>query len=180
MFIIILDVAFLKQSKQKFHYPRTLQEKRVNIVPCLPGASRETGEGWPLLTVETEVNGDSKSTNERGPFLVGSFGFSCWYKRFLFCLGCSSLPSTKYFFPHHTLFQLHYKKDPKTAPCQDFVGQPKSCLYVIIDQLVFFMDRFCQSYTVNKNYNVSCGQWWAKLLRLLTVNSLSYFVKIKY
>ncbi len=25
---------------------------------------------WPLLTVETEVNGDSKSTNERGPSLV--------------------------------------------------------------------------------------------------------------
>ncbi len=23
-------------------------------------------------------------------------------------------------------------------------------------------------------------QWWAKLLRLLTVNSLSYFVRIKY
>jgi hypothetical protein len=29
-------------------------------------------EGWPLLTVETEVNGDSKRTNERGSFLVGS------------------------------------------------------------------------------------------------------------
>jgi hypothetical protein len=28
-------------------------------------------EGWPLLTVESEVNGDSKSTNERGPSLVG-------------------------------------------------------------------------------------------------------------
>ncbi len=28
---------------------------------------------WPLLTVETEVNGDSKSTNERGPSLVGSW-----------------------------------------------------------------------------------------------------------
>ncbi len=27
---------------------------------------------------------------------------------------------------------------------------------------------------------LSAGQWWAKLLRLLTVNSLSYFVKIKY
>jgi hypothetical protein len=26
----------------------------------------------------------------------------------------------------------------------------------------------------------TCLQWWAKLLRLLTVNSLSYFVKIKY
>jgi hypothetical protein len=32
---------------------------------------RETREGWPLLTVETEVNEDSKSTNEWGPSLVG-------------------------------------------------------------------------------------------------------------
>jgi hypothetical protein len=28
-------------------------------------------QGWPLLLVETEVNGDSKSTNERGPSLIG-------------------------------------------------------------------------------------------------------------
>ena len=34
--------------------------------------TRETREGWPLLTVETQVNGDSKRTNERGPSLVGS------------------------------------------------------------------------------------------------------------
>ncbi len=27
---------------------------------------------------------------------------------------------------------------------------------------------------------VTFKQWWAKLLRFLTVNSLSYFVKIKY
>jgi hypothetical protein len=27
-----------------------------------------TREGWPLLTVETQVNGDSKSTNKRGSF----------------------------------------------------------------------------------------------------------------
>ncbi len=33
--------------------------------------------GWPLLTVETEMNGDSKSTNERGPSLIGSLGLSC-------------------------------------------------------------------------------------------------------
>jgi len=37
---------------------------------------RETREGWPLLTVETEVNGDSESTNERGPSLVDPLGFS--------------------------------------------------------------------------------------------------------
>ncbi len=37
----------------------------------------KTSEGWPLLAVETEVNGDSKKTNERSPFLVGSLGLSC-------------------------------------------------------------------------------------------------------
>ncbi len=51
-------------------------------------------EGRPLLT---EVNRDSKRTNDRGPFLIGSLGLSCRYKRFLFCLGCTSRPSTKYF-----------------------------------------------------------------------------------
>jgi hypothetical protein len=33
--------------------------------------SRETRKGWPLLNVETEMNGDSKKTNESVPFLVG-------------------------------------------------------------------------------------------------------------
>ncbi len=32
-------------------------------------AGRETREGWPLLTIETEANGDSKRTNEKGSFL---------------------------------------------------------------------------------------------------------------
>ncbi len=59
-------------------------------------------EGGPCCHVEIEVNADSKSTNERGPFLVGSLGLSCMYKRFLFCLGCSNRPSAKYFFPHRT------------------------------------------------------------------------------
>jgi hypothetical protein len=43
---------------------------------------RDYREGWLLLTVETEVNGNSKSTNEKGPSLVGSLGSSCRYKRF--------------------------------------------------------------------------------------------------
>ncbi len=36
--------------------------------------------------METEVNGDSKSTNERDPSFVGSLDSSCRYDRFLFCL----------------------------------------------------------------------------------------------
>ncbi len=38
---------------------------------------RETIERWTLLTVETEVNGESKSKNERGSFLAGLLGLSC-------------------------------------------------------------------------------------------------------
>ncbi len=34
--------------------------------------SRETREGRSLLTVETKMNGDPKSTNETGPSLEGS------------------------------------------------------------------------------------------------------------
>jgi hypothetical protein len=45
--------------------------------------TRETREGWPLLTFETEVNGDSKSTNERGTSLIGLFDMSCRYDIFL-------------------------------------------------------------------------------------------------
>jgi hypothetical protein len=51
----------------------------------------------PLLTVETEANGDLWSTNEWGPSLVGFFGSSCQYKRFLSCLDYFGQPSTKYF-----------------------------------------------------------------------------------
>jgi hypothetical protein len=67
--------------------------------------TRETREGWPLLTVETEANRDSHSTNERGPSLVGLLGSSCRYTRLLPCPGCSGQPSTN-FFLHHTLFQF--------------------------------------------------------------------------
>jgi hypothetical protein len=35
---------------------------------------RETREGTPLMTVETDENRDLSSTNERGPSLVGSLG----------------------------------------------------------------------------------------------------------
>jgi hypothetical protein len=43
---------------------------KIIYIGGLVDASRETREGWPLLTVETEVNGDSRSTNERGASIV--------------------------------------------------------------------------------------------------------------
>ncbi len=42
--------------------------------------------------------GDSRSTFGRGPSLVGSIDSSCWYKRFLSCLGCPRRVQYKTFF----------------------------------------------------------------------------------
>jgi hypothetical protein len=51
------------------------------------------------MTIETEANGDSKSTNKRSSSMVRSFvDLFMPHKRFLSCFGCSSRPSTKYFF----------------------------------------------------------------------------------
>ncbi len=73
--------------------------------------SRKTREGWPLLTVETEVNGNSVSTNERGPSLVGSLGLSCRYNRFLSFLGCSSRPVQNIFSSPYT-FSIPLSSSP--------------------------------------------------------------------
>jgi hypothetical protein len=53
----------------------------------LPGleefSQRDKRGGWSLLTVETEVNGDSKSTNERGPSLIKKkIKFSSYIRKF--------------------------------------------------------------------------------------------------
>ncbi len=69
-----------RQRKGRKSKERVVQEKNEYIFPpyhyflkdgCPP---REYRKGLPLLTVEIEVNGDSKSTNERSFSLVGSLG----------------------------------------------------------------------------------------------------------
>ncbi len=68
-----------------------------------------TREGWPLLTVETEANEDSKTANARGPFLVGSFGFLGRYKvlSWLGCPLCPVVPVQTNFFLTVTFFPRH-------------------------------------------------------------------------
>jgi len=77
-----------KNWKVQFRVPSNLLHRYL-VVLGSGISNRETREGWPLLTVGTEVNGDLKSTNERDPSLVGSLGLPYRYKIFLFCLGCS-------------------------------------------------------------------------------------------
>ncbi len=42
---------------------------------------RDSKEGCHVMSVETKVNGDSKSKNERSPSLVSLLGMSCRYTR---------------------------------------------------------------------------------------------------
>ncbi len=66
----------------------------------------ETREGWPLLTAETEVNGDSKNTNERGFSLVAWFVVLVSPEKRFFCSALAALVGpVQNFFPHRTLFQ---------------------------------------------------------------------------
>jgi hypothetical protein len=76
------------------------------------------------MIAETEVKGVSKSTNERGPFLVGSLGLLCQYKRFLFCLDCSSRPRTKFFSSPYTDSLFCYRRPTNWAGCR--AGPPVS------------------------------------------------------
>ncbi len=74
------------------------QISHIHLIICTKNCTLYNCHEWPLLTVETEANGDSRSSYERGPSLVASLGFSCRYNRFLFCHVYSSRPSTTYFF----------------------------------------------------------------------------------
>jgi hypothetical protein len=72
---------------------------------CTQTERYQRGVAPSLLTaVETEVNGDSKSKNERGPSLVGSLGSSYQYKGILSYLGCSMVSPEEIIF----FLTLHY------------------------------------------------------------------------
>jgi hypothetical protein len=72
--------------------------------------NRETREGWSLLTVETG-NGDSKSTNERGPSLVGLLGLWCHAGTRYFCPALTALVSpVQNIFSRRTLFHVIAQK----------------------------------------------------------------------
>jgi hypothetical protein len=89
---------------------------RCKLAKFWTSEPERASEGWLLLNVENEASGDSWSINERGPSLVGSLGSSCWYNRFLSCLGCSGQASTKYYFPHRTLFHFISSHRPAAWP----------------------------------------------------------------
>ncbi len=80
----------------------TLEEKGI----CARiTTQRDYREGWPLLTVETEANGDSKN-KWKGSFLGWFVVLFMPVQEVLFCNSCSSRLNTKYFLHHRSLFQF--------------------------------------------------------------------------
>ncbi len=69
--------------------------------------SRETREGWLLLTFETEVNGDSKRTNERSSFLVVRWACRAGTRDFCSALAAPVGPVQNIF-----VVTVHYFKSP--------------------------------------------------------------------
>ncbi len=89
--------------------------KRRECVQPIPGIVLLREKGCPLLTVETEANGDLWSTNEGGSSMVGS-------------LGCSSQLNKNIFFPHRTLFHFKWPHCPASWTGSR-AGSPVSYLY---------------------------------------------------
>ncbi len=60
--------------------------------------SNQTREGWTLLTVKTEANGNSKRTNEKGPSLIGSLSWRAGTIDFCSALAALVGPGQNMFF----------------------------------------------------------------------------------
>ncbi len=99
--------------------------------------SRETKERWPLLTVETEVMGTQRVQMNGDLHWLVRWGSLCWYKILLSCLGCSSRPSTKYFFPHRPI-QYFNSFVPIAQQAGHAVGQGRLSLNVCLCALIDF------------------------------------------
>ncbi len=108
--------------------------------------------------VETEANGDSWRTYERGqrgrgPSLFGSLGSSCRYNRFLSCLGCSSQPSATYYFPHRTLFHFigHLGRQSCWVAC------------LCVSSYIWYQVFFCKETTTTEKLLGPDTKAWVKI-----------------
>ncbi len=110
--------------------------------------------GWPLLTVETKTTGDSRSTYEGAPSIIGSLGLLCQYKIFLSCHALASLlgPVQIFVFLHHTLFHIISPHHQASCTAKKFIGNRLS--------------RMKSASLLMQNIISNIGiflQWWANL-----------------
>jgi hypothetical protein len=89
--------------------------------PRPTAATRETREGWPLRTIEIDVNGDSKSTNERGSFL----SLVLWACRAGTRDFCSALAALAGQVHNISFLTVHFFNS--VVPIAQQAGQPVAC-----------------------------------------------------
>jgi hypothetical protein len=112
----------------------------------LRGLETDKLEMVALLTVETEMKGDLKSSIEWDPSLVGSLGLSCRYKRFLFCHWCFTA-QWKIFFPHRTPYLKSSVPLRPASWAGSRAGSPVSLSVSLIrDECLVSRDVFCHSF----------------------------------
>jgi len=87
-------------SKAANYWARANYELRRTIMTMPPAKSypQRLRRGVAPTDCWNWDNGDLWNTNKRC-----SVGSSCWYNRFLSCLGSTSQPNTKYYFRRHTI-----------------------------------------------------------------------------
>ncbi len=78
------------------------QNRKASYMSLPAVLTTKTREWWPMLTVETEVNGDSKRTNERGSSLFGSWACGAGTRDFCSALAALVGP-VKLFFSSRTI-----------------------------------------------------------------------------
>jgi hypothetical protein len=124
-------------------------------------------ERWPLLTVETGVNGNSKST-ENGGFFLGYFaGLVMPGQEILFRLGCSSRPSTKYFFPHRTQFRFLCPHRPASW-AGSRAGSPVSKYVSLVQNIIEGLTLVLRGegagkWNIGKGIVGICGEWIGRM-----------------
>jgi len=112
-----------------------------------------------MLTVDSEMNGDSKSSNERDPSLVGSLGKSCRYKRPYSALspficphrittwagGRTGPPVSECVSPEQTILQLNiFIRKFYVGPCI------RSCTCtIVLNSMLHFYRTFTEKTDVN-------------------------------
>ncbi len=91
------ETTVVKSQTRRGELLTDVNKRKIINLPFVGfGHTRETKKGGLPLSVETEANGDLRSTNKGGPSLVGLLGYpaSC------------ALWSLQIFFPRRTLFQF--------------------------------------------------------------------------
>ncbi len=93
------------------------------------------------------------------PWFVCCMDSSCSYNKFLSCVSCSSWPSTKYFFPHRTVFQFICPHHPASW-AGSRAGSPVSNVYLWRNSLHEKSKRKVSCFSTSLQFSLIALNMW--------------------